>query len=116
MVAVPVGIVALALTLYTFRFFKQEHVLLLACVLSDVALCTIALHLLVITLPDPVKRASLLAAPISRNATTLAVTMAVLFLVSLALHLFSGVAILNSKDYLAMGFIPLLLVLFNRFF
>ena len=115
-VAIPVGIVAIVFMIYTFRLFRPEHVLLLACLLSDVAVLYIVLHVVVIVLPNGEKRAALLAMPRPRTVVVVGSVGVVLLIVSICLHLFSGVPLINTKDYLLVGAIPLLLVLFNRFF
>jgi energy-converting hydrogenase Eha subunit A len=115
-IAFPVALVALGFMVYTLRFFKMQHVLVVLTMICDVAFLTILFTVASKALFDPEKRSSLVDFKSSRKPIMVLSIMIGLVVVSLYVHLFCGLPILNSVDYLYIVFIPLLLVIMNRFF
>jgi hypothetical protein len=114
-ILVPVGILAIGFMVYTLSFFRQQHVMMLLTMLSDVAFLTILFHTLSGILFIPAERASLLGAG-SRKLLVLTACLVPILGLSIFLHVLATLPLLNSPVYASISFIPLMLVAFNRLF
>jgi hypothetical protein len=113
-VSIPAGIFALGFMVYCLRLFKREHVFMVAAMVSDVTCATVVLMVAATWVMEPGKRAGMGAFTTSRKPGILTGVAGCCAVLSACLHLFGGIPIINSPEYLCLGIVPLLLVGFNK--
>jgi hypothetical protein len=113
-IIVPVGILAIGFMVYTLSLLKEQHVAMLLTMLSDVALLTLLFNVTFGILWVPAERSKLFDIRAPRRLVIVISCLLLLLGFSTWMHAVATVPLLNSRTYLAIVAIPLLLVLLAR--